>query len=382
MARARSGKSIQTKLSFLIYGDKGTWKSSLCLEFAKMVREDGKPFRLLYIDAESGSVDDYITNLEEEGYDTSNIYIVYTQSIAEIKHYIQAATKNEPLYELDEDGNETDVMVLDADGEQFKADAIVLDGSTVLYTASQQGLLEFSKMRAGVRANQKQLVGKEKIVAIEGAGIEVKDYQTLKFKGQDFVLDLMATGKHFAITARETDEKVSKQDSDNKFQSVSTGKKIPDGFKGMDYNVKTVLHMYMDDNGTVKAQVESKDRTQVKMQNEVLDKPSLLDWAVVIDKNKGKKEFVLGNQLQSSVNAEQLNYEKEIDNTSTTTGENTASKETPEYYRILILDVINKLPIVKRKTLQTIVTKAGLPIAYQEMTDIEQLKKYLAVITG
>jgi len=47
MARARKGTSTQTKLGFLIYGEQGTWKSSMCLEFAKYKREDGKPFKVL-----------------------------------------------------------------------------------------------------------------------------------------------------------------------------------------------------------------------------------------------------------------------------------------------------------------------------------------------
>lgn len=46
----------------------------------------------------------------------------------------------------------------------------------------------------------------EKEVAIDGAGIKIK-LQTLKFEGQDLILDLLACGKHFAVTCREEDEK-------------------------------------------------------------------------------------------------------------------------------------------------------------------------------
>ena len=74
MARARSGNSVQTKMGFLIYGSFGTWKSSLCLQFARMKREDGKPFRVLYLDAEAGSVDSYLEQLEADGIDTRNIF--------------------------------------------------------------------------------------------------------------------------------------------------------------------------------------------------------------------------------------------------------------------------------------------------------------------
>lgn len=37
--------------------------------------------------------------------------------------------------------------------------------------------------------------------------MELKDYQTINFKGQDLILDLMASGVHYIVTARETDEK-------------------------------------------------------------------------------------------------------------------------------------------------------------------------------
>ena len=107
MARARKGNVVKTKLGFLIYGNFGTWKSSLSLDFARMKNEDGRPFRVLYIDAESGSIDSYLENLENEGINTENIYIVYTQSLGEVRDYIKKASNNEDFYELDDDGKET-----------------------------------------------------------------------------------------------------------------------------------------------------------------------------------------------------------------------------------------------------------------------------------
>ena len=64
MARARKGRSIKQKMGFLIYGKQGSGKSSLALEFAKMKREDGKPFRVLYLDSEAGSIDSYLDDYE------------------------------------------------------------------------------------------------------------------------------------------------------------------------------------------------------------------------------------------------------------------------------------------------------------------------------
>lgn len=394
MARARKGNVVKTKLGFLIYGSFGTWKSSLSLEFAKMKTEEGKPFRVLYIDAESGSVDSYLENLENEGINTENIYLIYTQSLGEVREYIQKATNNEDFYELDDDGNETDVVITDAEGNPFRADAIVVDGTTIIHMATQQGLIEFSKKRASVRANQKGMTGSEKFVAVEGAGLEIKDYGTVKFKGNDLILDLLASGKHFAVTARETDEKQSVKTPDGQFTSVATGKKIPEGFKGLDYNVKTVLHTYIDEDGFVCCQIENKDRTGVKAQNEIIERPSLTAWQEAIDRGKGKKDFVLQNNMQSSVTSEKKIYEKEMGEQS---GDDFNSKdenqdsdkgekepETVKEFIKAIKEKIDSLPPVKKKSLGSQLVSLGFKKStdVKESTDIEALKAAYELVKG
>jgi hypothetical protein len=137
MAVGRGGSAVQTKLGFLIFGEQGSWKSSLALELLKFVREDNKPFRVLYIDPEQGSVDSYLEIYENNGYDLRNLFIIYTQSISEAKEFIKRAKTGENFYEFDEEGNETDKVYLDADGLPFKPDAIVVDGITLLYVANQ-----------------------------------------------------------------------------------------------------------------------------------------------------------------------------------------------------------------------------------------------------
>ena len=203
MATGRGGNKIKTRLGFLLYGDYGTWKSSFCLESLKLKNEDGRPFRVLFIDPENGGVDTYLDKYEEAGIDLRNIYIVYTQSLTEVEEFIKKAKDGEDFYEFDEDGNETDEVYLDADGNPFRPDMIVVDGATLLYVAKQQSIVEFSKKRATVRANKNEITGMAKEVAIEGASLEVKDYNTLKFDGQNLILNLLASGKHFAVTARE-----------------------------------------------------------------------------------------------------------------------------------------------------------------------------------
>lgn len=382
MARARKGGSIKQKMGFLIYGKQGSGKSSMAIDFARMKREDGKPFRLLYLDSESGSIDSYLEDLEEEGIDINNIYIVYTQSLSEVNSYIKKVTNGEDLYELDDNGDETDDVVLDAEGNPFRADAIVIDSASVLYIASQQGLTEFSKKRARVRANQKELTGLEKQVAIEGAGLEIKDYNTLKFDGQDLVLSLLGSGKHFAVIARESDEKVQKETNEKgKFTSVVTGNKIPDGFKDLAYNVKTVIHMVEDDYGNIKMEIKDKDRTKVHKRNEIVENPTLLDWEILVKKGIGKKDYTLSNTLHDAVeneeeryinsNKEDLKEDNKVSNTS---------EETVEELHNKIKSIVDNFTSTKKKALKPKLDKVGLPTKFSTITNIDDLKKFLSIV--
>lgn len=384
MAKARRASVTQSKLGFIFYGDPFTGKSTMAMQLAYFKRPDGKPFRVLYLDPETGSIDDYLGELEENGVNLDNIYIVYTQALGEVRQYISKVKNHEDFYELDEEGNETDTVVLDADGNPFRADAIVVDGTTILNLTTKQGFVEFSKKRNKVKADRDGLIGDARLVKIEGAGIELKDYQTINFKGQDLVLDLMASGVHYAITARETDEKETIKQPDGSTMSVVTGKKIPDGFKGMTYNVKTEVRMFRNEEGIVCAHVK-KDRTHVHEDNIVIEDPTLLDWQSVIDKTANKKEFVVKNDLTKAVSVEQDIYTKEIlgkvgepatevENKEDTTNELDDMKKE-------IRDKIGALDPVKKKEMKDKFAAEGLPTAFKNVTDVEILKKALELLS-
>jgi GTPase SAR1 family protein len=314
MATARKGGKVQSKIQMLLYGEQGCGKSTIASQFLYLKRPDGKPFRVLYLDNESGSIDDMLESIENDNINLDNLYIVYTQSLKEVNQYIEKATKKEPFYELDEEGKEVfDKMILDADGEQFVPDAIVVDGTSILNLAVKQGTIEFSKKRANVKAERDKLLGEEKFVKVEGAGIELKDYNAINFKGQDLVLTLTGSGLHYIVTARETDEKISVKDSEGKITSVATGKKIPEGFKGMGYNVKTEMRLFREEDDTelVKAFIV-KDRTKTYKNGETVEDPSLFAFQSVIDKTKENKEVVVQNRLHDAIKKELKETEKEV----------------------------------------------------------------------
>ena len=392
MARGRIASKTKKKLNFLCFGDTFSGKSTFVSQFAYMHNEDGSPMRVLYIDAESGSIDLYLDQMEANGVDLRNIYILYTQSLGEVLDYIDKVKNNDDFYEIDEDGEETDIVVTDAEGRPFRADAIVIDGVTVLHTAVQQGLLEFSKKRARVRADNNGLVGDEKLVAIEGSSLEIRDFGNIKYKAANLCLALLGTGVHSAITCRQEDEKVSVKGTNGQFTSVPTGKKIPAGFKGIDYNMHTVVRFFRDEDNNVMADVV-KDRTGVHP-NEILEDPTLLDWQVVIDGNKGRKDFVLKNSLATAIDTEQEIYSAEIMSNAA----KSMSKSEMEKVKASVKDdepvtdadeikakikaAVQGLSPVDKKAMQGKLTDAGLPTAYTKVTDSEVLKQILAIVSA
>lgn len=392
MARGRTASKIQKKLNFLCFGEPFTGKSTFASQFAYMHNEDGSPMKVLYIDAESGSVDNYLDEMESNGVDLANIYILYTQSLGEVLDYIDKVKNNEDFYEIGEDGEELDTIVTDAEGNPFRADVIVIDGVSVLYTAAQQGLLEFSKKRARVRADDNGLIGDQKIVAIEGSSLEMKDWGALRYKGANLCLALLGTGVHSMITCREADEKETVKGANGQFTSVPTGKKIPEGFKDLDYNTHTVIRFYRDEDDTVIADV-IKDRSGVHPKEKVAD-PTLLDWQVVIDGNKGKSKFVLNNNLDTAVATEQEIYSAEVmsnaaksmsksemEKAKVSVQEDTSTDNASEL-QSLIKAAVTKLSPVQKKEMQTKLKDSGLPTAFHKVADVDILKQILDIVSA
>ena len=387
MAQARRGGQIQSKLGFLIYGNKGTWKSSLAAELGDMLNEKGDKMKVLYIDTENGSIDDLLNQKAAEGIDVSNIYVVYTTSFEEVADFIKqakSANAKTPIVNryIDDSGKVVNEPLANEDGSYFIPDAIVVDSLSVLYDSQVQAITQFSQKRAGVRANRNGLVGAEKAVAIEGAGMEIKDYQTLDFRGKELVLDLMASGKHFVVTAREKAVKQSVKGENGQIQMVDTGEVVPQGFKQVDYNVKTVLHTKVDEYGTVIAIVEDKDRTRVKSQGEIIQNPTLLDWQGVVTNNVDKKEFLVKNSLQEGIEKEiEYQVKSVVENSGGMIDESDFDTKL-ESLKAEMKDIINKLRANKDKTVMSKLSKLyddnnvkeKNPDKYKDLESLQKVK--------
>ena len=380
MARARNGGSVKPKLNILAYGPTGAGKSTILLNMAYFKREYGTPWRILLIDNESGGADEAIDELEKNGIDTRNIYIVYTQSVKETKDYINKVRDHEPFYELDEYGDETDDIVKDAYGNQFVADAIIVDGTSVLKLTNTQSLLDLSRKRNKIKAEKSGATAEEKFVATANANLELKDYSQLNYSGQDLVLTLMACGAHVGITAREKDEQVTVQTDDGKTTSVYTGKKTFDSYKGMDYNVKTILRMFRDEDDQVCCVVE-KDRTKRYAVGTVLEDPSLLDWEEIVASGHGKKEFVIKNDLDKAIEADQKVFEKQMLGAEAVEDDTSDNNNSVAELQAEIKAKVNGLSPVEKKAMKEKLTKENLPTAFNKVNDEDVLKKILAIVS-
>ena len=389
--KARKATTVKKKINMLLYGESFCGKSTFASQAVYLKNEDGSPMKILYIDAESGSIDNYLDEMERNNVNLDNIYLVYTQSLGEVLDCIKKVKDDEDFYEIDETGEETDIVVTDAEGRPFRADMIIVDGVTVLHTAAQQGLLEFSKKRARVRADNKGLVGDEKLISIEGSSLETRDWGAISYKGASLCLSLLGTGKHSIVTCREKMETVTEKNNRGETVSVPTGRKIPAGFKDIQYNMHTVIRFYRNDDDEVCAFVE-KDRTGVHP-NEELNDPSILDWQQLIDNSVGKTNFVLNNNLDEAVTTEQEIYSAEVMSNAT----KSMSKSEMEKARVIdtapdtsaedgaalkaeIKAAIQKLNPVEKKEMQGKLTAAGLPTAYTKETNVEVLAKILSIV--
>lgn len=375
MARSRHGSKIKSTLGFLIYGNYGTGKSTIALTLTRLKREDGKPFRVIYFDAENGSIDDYVDReVEEHDLNPENLWIVETQSIKEIKEIVMAAAKGETLYEFGEDGNITDQEILDGDGQPFKPDAIVLDSTTVLYLADQMAKIEFSKKRAKVRNQGKkgeEMSVLEKTVKEEGAGLELKDYNTIRFDGVDLVLTLMRSGINFALVSLDKDDTITSKDKQGNAIQIATGKKIADGFKRLEAHVKTVIHTSEDDYGELQAKVTSKDRTLVHKRGDILEDLTLEDWQEVIEKNKGRVAYNNVDGLSNSIKKDlQLTEEKDSELKSGDVEDLT--REAMGY--------VKQLTAEQKKVLTPKLKEVGFTPNPKKLTTAKDLNKYIDIV--
>lgn len=381
--KIRQGGLIKPKLNMLFYGATGTGKSTQALEIAKFKREDGTPFRVFCFDIESGGVDECLEELEMQGVDTRNIFVAYTQSLSEVELYVSKIAKGETLYYLDDDGEETDEPIKDAFGENFVPDAVIVDGTSVLKLTNTQSLLQLSQKRNKIKAKNNGGTAEEIYVATQNAQLEIRDYNQMAYAGQKLVLSLMALPIHVIMTAREKEEMVSSKNADGQFVSTPTGKTLPDSFKGVDYNIKTMIRMFRNEDDEVCYSVE-KDRTKTFNVGDVVVNPSLTAFEKTINKGAGRQEFAIKNDLDDAIQKDKQIFEKEmlgdIANDSIIQGNSDGNADD---IIASINETMRSMTQIERDKKKAALASASLPAspaAIKKITDIDTLNQILSII--
>ena len=381
--KIRQGGLIKPKLNILFYGATGCGKSTQALEIAKFKREDGTPFRVFVFDIESGGADECLDELEAQGVDTRNIFVAYTQSLSEVELYVSKIAKCETLYYLDDEGEETDEEILDAYGQKFVPDAVIVDGTSVLKLTNTQSLLQLSQKRNKIKAKNNGGTAEEIYVATQNAGLELKDYSQLNYAGQRLVLSLMALPIHVILTAREKDEMVSSRDANGQFTSTPTGKKLPDSFKGIDYNIKSMIRMFRNDDDEVCYSVE-KDRTKTFTVGDVVVNPSLTAFETTLSKGTGRKEFAIRNDLDDAIQKDRQIFEKEVLGDVIEEGmPATDDNDDVESLITSINDTMRGLSQADRDKKKAALASASLPAtpaAIKKISDSATLNKILEIV--
>lgn len=381
--KIRQGGLIKPKLNMLFYGATGTGKSTQALEIAKFKREDGTPFRVFCFDIESGGVDECLEELEIQGVDTRNIFVAYTQSLSEVELYVSKIAKGETLYYLDDDGEETDEPIKDAFGENFVPDAVIVDGTSVLKLTNTQSLLQLSQKRNKIKAKNNGGTAEEIYVATQNAQLEIRDYNQMAYAGQKLVLSLMALPIHVIMTAREKEEMVSSKNADGQFVSTPTGKTLPDSFKGVDYNIKTMIRMFRNEDDEVCYSVE-KDRTKTFNVGDVVVNPSLTAFEKTINKGAGRQEFAIKNDLDDAIQKDKQIFEKEmlgdIANDSVIQGNSDGNADD---IIASINEAMRAMTQIERDKKKAALASASLPASpatIKKITDIDTLNQILTII--
>lgn len=382
MAQVRKASKINSKINLLLWGCPFAGKSTLAMEMALLHTREGRPFRMLILDSESGGNDDLMGDLERKGCNLDNVLVVYSQSLSEIQYYIHKAANKEDFYEIDDEGNETDTVILDSEGKPFRVDCILVDGSSVLQLTSQQSLLELARRRAKIKANKNGLTGEEKLLAIDDVALSPREWGALNYSGQSLVLDLAGSGLHWCITAREKDVTENKY-VNGKVETVATGEKTFASFKNIDYNAKTVARLYRDpDEVDVVKMAVQKDRTGTFAPGQVIENPTLLAFQKMIDGNDGE-DVVVKNTMNQAIETEEKLYEKSLGIGDSSSPTNSSEPSSPtldlETLRKDVKKYHSKMNPEQRKQFSDRIKAENIPTSLGKIEDTNILSRVVVI---
>jgi benzoyl-CoA reductase/2-hydroxyglutaryl-CoA dehydratase subunit BcrC/BadD/HgdB len=164
------------------------------------------------------------------------------------------------------------------------------------------------------------------------------------------------------------------------------GYEVPESWDFIQYEVFTVIHNMINEDGEVYGVIEQKDRTGKYKPNEIIDNPSVALWQDIIDNNKNRSKNV-GMSQGSFSDAAKQNEEayKEIagytNNKTSNTSNSSNSTTSVESLIKAIENVKSSMLPAKRKTMKPLLEKEGLPTKFTSDLPIETLQRVYEVMT-
>lgn len=292
MARRILGNT-SVSMKTMIYGKEGTHKSNIAIQFATLKNKEGKPFRVLLLDLEFKSIEGFNEAwIESKGVDFRNICEIRTRDLSTVQKLFDIFSKGQPIPVLDDNEKFTKDFELDADGNPFIADVIIVDSLSVINDLMIEGRGEIAKKRTNIKIIKEGLYGDEKELELDKTNLQLLDYGKLKSKALKMVRDLQSSsGKHIAYIVRAKDMKESKL-VDKKIEVIDLGYEVMDAtsFKSfLPYEVNLIVHT-KNEKGITLFEIE-KDSTGVKQQGEILSEFDMKDYESYIN-NTNRSELL------------------------------------------------------------------------------------------
>jgi hypothetical protein len=322
MAR-RKLRSTQYSMKVLVYGKPATRKSNIGAQFARLKSKEGKPLRVLLIDTEYKAIEGFNENyLHELGVKEDNVLEERTRSLENIQILIDKFTQGKPIMKSEFKDVEvidhktfekkivqkevfTNEPELDADGQPFIADVIVIDSLSVIADLYTEGRTAIVETRTNIKIKKEGLSGDEKEMALENMGLQLLDYSKLSMKAKKMIRDLLAiTNKHVVFVCRAKDAKETRETVENgkkKMVMVDLGYEILDAtsFKFIGFETNLNIHSYKTKDGHIEMEFK-KDCSGIKKEGEKTNHFDIMDYQAFIN-NEERTETLRVETYENSI---------------------------------------------------------------------------------
>lgn len=317
MLKATTLNNYKEPVKILVYGKPGAGKSTFAKDMAKMKNEDGTNMRIAYVDFENASLGRRaVRDLTDAGVSLKDFLLFHPKEMKDLESLVTALRSDEDFYNYDEDGNETTV-IKDSHGNNWRADAFIVDSLSALNQDEQIFFNDISKIRTKIKSKTNGKTRDEKMVDEATAGLELKDRGNIKTNGTKIITNIIRKlDMHCVLIFREKNETETRKTGSG-IEIIDTGNKILDSWQFATYEANIVIRLDNDINGSINQYrgIVEKDRTGVFIAGAEIENPTPLMWQDIIYEGENKQSPYSDTQTSDEIIQEKLKKEisKEVD---------------------------------------------------------------------